>query len=99
MDFNSHLHNLRNKPPHIRQHIAFWSALGLTAIIFVFWSASFSLSKPSPSVVISKALAQPNPPLESMLAAVGSLYDSVRDRIFSPKKIEFSTVEVGPGSR
>lgn len=100
MDFNSHLDNLRNKPPHIRQRIAFWSAFGFTFLIFIFWSASFSVSHNSKSVSLTKNLDnKSNKPLQSMVAAAGSLYDSLRDSIFGAKKVEFSTVEVGPGNR
>jgi|GEM_PF-826617 hypothetical protein len=38
------LEQLRAKPPHIKKHIAFWSSLGITAVILVFWITSLSVT-------------------------------------------------------
>jgi hypothetical protein len=38
------LEQLRAKPPHIKKHIAFWSSLGITAVILVFWVTSLSVT-------------------------------------------------------
>ena len=38
------LEQLRAKPPHIKKHIAFWTATGITAVILVFWITSLSVT-------------------------------------------------------
>jgi hypothetical protein len=38
------LEQLRAQPPHIKKHIAFWSSLGITAVILVFWITSLSVT-------------------------------------------------------
>ena len=38
------LEQLRAKPPRIKKHIAFWSSLGITAVILVFWVTSLSVT-------------------------------------------------------
>jgi len=99
MKIHSHLALLRSKPEHVRRRIAFWSSFGITGLIFLFWLASFSAIGPSSSSSVAKALDEVNTPAQSMVAAVGSLFDTLRDRLFGPKKVEFSTVEVMPGER
>jgi hypothetical protein len=99
MKLHSHLKLLRSKPEHVRRRIAFWSSFGVTAVIFMFWLASFSAIGPTASGSVAKALDEVNTPAQSMVAAVGSLGGTLRDRIFGPKKVEFSTVEVMPGER
>jgi len=99
MKIHSHLALLRSKPEHIRRRIAFWSSFGITGLIFVFWLASFSAIGPVQSSSIAKVFDDVNTPAQSMVAAVGSLAGTIRDRIFGPKKVEFSTVEVMAGER
>ncbi len=99
MKIHSHLALLRSKPEHVRRRIAFWSSFGITAFIAVFWLASFSAVGPSASGSVAKALDEVHTPAQSMVAAVGSLFDTLRDRIFGAQKVEFSTVEVMPGER
>jgi hypothetical protein len=99
MKLHSHLKLLRSKPEHVRRRIAFWSSFGVTALIFVFWLASFSAVGPVTSGSVAKVLDEVNTPAQSMVAAVGSIVDTLRDRLFGPQKVEFSTVEVMPGER
>ena len=99
MKIHSHLALLRSKPEHVRRRVAFWASFGITALIFVFWLASFSAVGLPASSSVAKALGEVNTPAQSMVAAVGSLAGNLKDRIFGPKKVEFSTVEVMAGER
>ena len=97
MNFQAKLENLRAKPEHIRRRYAFWTSLGLTAIIFVFWLASFSSWGASSSEVVANVVEKSGTPAQSLLAGVGSVFTDLSDIIFGPKKVEFSSVEVLPG--
>ena len=94
MTLNAYLEHLRGKPHHVRKQIAFWSSLGITAIILAFWLASFSSSFGEPKPVASNISA--STPGQSMMAAVGSVFTDIKDFIFTPKKVTY-TVEVSPG--
>ena len=99
MNLNTHLETLRAKPEHIRKRIAFWSAFGITAVIFTFWLSSFSAfsinsSGPSPVAV---AVEKAGTPSQNLVASVGGFFNDIKDMIFGPKKVTFSTVEVLPG--
>jgi len=92
-----HLENLRAKPEHIRRRIAFTSALGFTLIVFAFWAASFSAEitgRPNP---VSVAVAKAGTPGQSLIAGVGSLFYDIKDLVFGPKKVTYSSVIVTPG--
>lgn len=99
MSLNSHLENLRSKPEHIRHRIALGSSFGITLIIFAFWLGSFSATGPSTSSSVADTIDKINTPAQSLVAAAGSFFDSIRDKIFGAKKIEFSTVEIIPGDK
>jgi hypothetical protein len=93
----NHLENLRAKPAHVRKRIAFWSSFGITAVIFAFWLTSFTATvtgRPNP---VTSVAARIGSPTESLIAAAGTAYDDIRDLIFGPKKVVYSSVEVRPG--
>lgn len=99
MSFQSYLENLRGKPDHIRRQYAFWTSFGMTAVIFVFWLASFSVVGDAAKGTIAQTVERVETPAQSLVASVGSFFGDVKDIVFSPKKIEYSSVEAAPGNR
>jgi len=99
MNLSSHLENLRSKPEHVRKHYAFWSALGFTAIIFTFWISSFSpfASGNAPQAAVVAAVDRTGTPAESLTASVGNFFGDLKDMVFGPKKVTFSTVVIKAG--
>lgn len=97
MNFQSHLENLRAKPEHIRRRIAFLASFGFTAIIFTFWVASFTSIGTSASQEVASAVGNVGSPGQSLIAGVGGFFGDIRDLVFTPKKVEYKSVEVRPG--
>ncbi len=97
MSFTSHLERLREKPEHVRRRIAFWSSLGLTGLVFLFWFASITSIGSSAQGAIADAVDRAQTPAQSFVAGVGSIFGDIRN-IFTPsKKVEYKPVEVYPG--
>ncbi|MBU6426978.1 hypothetical protein KGQ27_01935 [Patescibacteria group bacterium] len=99
MSFQSYLDNLREKPEHIRRHYAFWTSLGVTATIFAFWLASFTTLGNSTKDAVARVVNNTETPAQSLVASVGAFFGDIKDMVFGPKKINYSTVEVSPGER
>jgi hypothetical protein len=99
MTFQSHLENLRAKPEHVRKNIAFWTSLGVTAIIFMFWLGSFSVTGTTQTGSVANAVNKAGSPGSYLLAGVGDLFGDVKEMIFGTKKIKYSEVEVRGGDR
>lgn len=97
MSFQSHLENLRAKPKHIRKRYAFWGSFGFTAIISVFWLASFTTWGGTAGSTVASAVDRAGSPAQSLVAGVGSFFSDIKDLIFGAKKVTFSSVEVRPG--
>ena len=98
MPLHRHIATLRSKPEHIRKHIAFWSALGVTAVIFAFWIASFSTAGFSFKPTVSSAVEKAGSPASSLAAAVGGFFVDIKDLIFGAKKVTYTSgVEISPG--
>ena len=99
MSFQSYLENLRAKPEHVRKQYAFWSSLSVSVVIFAFWLASFSSIGSASRGAVASAVGKVGSPGQSMIAAVGSFFTDIRDIVFGPKKITYSTVQVSPGKK
>ncbi len=99
MSFQSYLENLRGRPEHIRRQYAFWASFGVTAVIFVFWLASFSVVGNAAKGTIAQTVERIETPAQSLVASVGSFFGDIKDIVFGPKKIEYSSVEAVPGNR
>ena len=93
----NHLENLRSKPDHVRRRIAFWSSFGITAIIFTFWLGSMTGVNTTTGAAVTQAVSRVGSPAQSLVANVGALFGDLKDMIFSPKKVTYSTIEVSPG--
>ncbi|MFA6553936.1 MAG: hypothetical protein WCS89_00300 [Candidatus Paceibacterota bacterium] len=97
MSLQDHIENLRAKPEHIRKRYSFSISLGVTAIIFAFWISSFGGHS---NDVVATAVNKIETPGRSMIASVGSFFVDIRDIVFGPKKVNYtSTVEVKPGRK
>jgi hypothetical protein len=99
MSVKTFVEKLKDKPEHIRKQYAFWSSLGLTAVVFVFWLASFGSVGVTTKANVSKAVSKVGTPAQSMIAGVGSFFEDLSNMIFGPKKIKYSTLEVRPGTK
>lgn len=97
MTLQTRLENLRAKPEHVRKRFAFWTSFGVTAIIFVFWLASFSAFGASSNATIANTVSRAGSPGQSLIAGVGSFFVDIKEMIFGAKKIKYSEVEVRAG--
>jgi len=97
MNLQAHLENIRSKPEHVRKQIAFWSAFGITAIVFVFWIGSFTTVGKNAGQTVAKAVAQAGTPTQSLTASVGGFFSDIKNLIFTPRKITYTDVIVTPG--
>jgi hypothetical protein len=98
MSIASKIEHLKSKPEHVRRRIAFWSSFGITAVIALFWVASYTTIGNSTNLAIAQAVDRVETPAESLIAGVGSFWDDVRGVFFRPKKVQYGTVEVVPGA-
>lgn len=98
MSLQSYIENLKQRPEHVRRRYAFGVSLGVTAIIFAFWLASFSVIGNAAKGTVAQVMGRVETPTQSMVAAVGSFFTDLKDIVLGPKKIQYSEVEVLPGS-
>ena len=97
MTIQSYVSNLRSKPERTRKQIAFWSAFGLTAIIFVFWLASFSVFSNSTKTTVAQTVSSAGAPAQSLVASVGGFFGDIKDMIFGSRKVTYTDIQVSPG--
>ena len=98
MSLQNHIESLRGKPEHVRRRVAFFYAFGITAVIFVFWLASITNVGIGKSAV-AEAVDKAGTPSQSLIAGVGSVAGELKDMIFGPKKVNYSSVTISPGKR
>ncbi len=101
MNNNDFLAKLRAKPEHVRRHIALWSSLGITIVIFVFWiGVRFDNNIGSSGGMIAKTAESIEAPSTSLMANVGSLFTDIKDIFFKKPDTENTVInlEVEPGS-
>ncbi|MEK7609760.1 MAG: hypothetical protein AAB470_01405 [Patescibacteria group bacterium] len=99
MTFQAYIENLKAKPEHVRRRIAFWSSFGITAIIFTFWLASFSITGTTAKSAVATVVTRAGSPAQSLIAGVGDFLVDVKEMIFGTKKINYAQVEVSGGTR
>jgi hypothetical protein len=97
MSLVAYISHLRTKPEHVRRRIAFWSSLGTTALIFTFWLASYTTIGSSASAKLAAAQARVETPAQTLTASVGAIFGDIKEMFFSPKKVEYKSIEVLPG--
>ena len=99
MDIQRYIDNLREKPEHIRKRYAFAGAFSITAVIFVFWIASFTTLGATSKAAVVASVSMVASPGQTLIASVGSFFVDIKDMIFGAKTITYSEVEVVPGSK
>jgi len=100
MSLQTYLENLRNKPDHVKRRFSFWTSFGVTFIIFAFWISSLTgITGGSKSAVVATAVSNAGSPAQSLVASVGAFFVDIKDMVFGPKKIDYSSVEVSAGNR
>ena len=97
MSIETYIANLRTKPETARKQIAFWSSVCVTLIIFIFWMASLTGATNTATNAVAQVVDKAGTPAQSLVASVGSLFGDIKDLIFTPKKITYSSVDVKPG--
>ena len=101
MTFQAYLENLKNKPEHVRRRYAFGWSLGLTAVVFMFWLASFGNLgvKAGAQSAVASAVSKVSSPGQSLVAGVGAFAGDIWSMVTGPRKVTYSTVEVLPGNK
>jgi heme/copper-type cytochrome/quinol oxidase subunit 3 len=98
MSLISYIEHLKTKPEHVRRRFAFWSSLGTTGLIFVFWLATYNtIGSTSNAALAQQQVNRVETPNQTLTASVGHFFTDIRDMIFTPKKIEYKPIEVVPG--
>jgi len=107
----TYIENLRQKPEHIRRRAAFWWSFGVTAIIVLFWLASFtnigigsfSSSSASGSAATSGQTASAADagitvtPGTSLASGIADFAGDVWSYLSGPKKVSFAEVKISAG--
>jgi hypothetical protein len=99
MSLQSIIQNLSEKPDHIRKRYSLLISFGVTAVIFVFWLSSFNFVSDPQDRIMASAIEGVDTPSQSIVASVGALAIDIKDMIFGPKKVKYSTIEVVPGRK
>lgn len=99
MSLQSFIDNLSQKPEHIRKRYSFLISFTVTAIIFTFWISSLSLPNSNADQNLADVINKVDTPGQSLVASVGSLFTDVKDIVFGPKKVTYSSIEVVPGRK
>jgi hypothetical protein len=97
MTIQAYIQTLRAKPDRSKKQIAFWSAFGLTAVIFVFWLASFNVFGGSNKATVAQAVGHTDAPAQSLIASVGGFFGDIKDLLFGSRKVTFTDIQVSPG--
>lgn len=98
MNFQKHLENLRAKPDHKKKQFAFWTSFGFSALLFIFWVASFNTGAGTATSTIAKAADKAGTPAQSLVASVGSVFTGIKDYFIAPKVIQYKEIEAVPGN-
>lgn len=91
----NHIERMRQQPDHKKRQYTLFVSTAFTAIIFVFWLASFGVG----ANVKSEAMAKVQSPLTAMTASASDAFGYVRSLIFGANKVKYSSdnVEVTGG--
>lgn len=94
-----HIEKIRSKPEHIRRRFALITSLSITAIIFIFWIVSMSVTKSGPT---DSSVAMIKEPSSSLTANISGAFKYVRDILVGANKAEYkagSQIEVVAGKK
>lgn len=97
MSIQSYIEHLKTKPEHTRKKIAFWSSFGITAVIFMFWLASFTSLGTNTQQAVAGAVQRAGTPAQSLTASVGGFFSDIKDLIITPRKVTYTDIQVAPG--
>ena len=81
------LEKLRSKPDHVKKNVAFFTSLGITIIIFVFWLASFNIIS---GVNKDNLAVKSKSPLSSLTASMGDFFEYFKNIFTGGNKIYYS---------
>lgn len=98
MTIDAYISSLKAKPEGTRRRIAFWSSAGMTALIAVFWFASFSYDGSAVRADIAQTVSKAGTPAQSMTASVEGFFTEIWDYVFTPRKVTYIDVQVTPGN-
>ena len=99
MSFQTFLDRMREKPEHIRRRTAFWGSFSVTVLVTAIWLASFTSLGQSAKSQVADVVNKAGTPVQSLVANIGSIFGEIRNELFGPKKINYSSVTVKPGNR
>ena len=71
--------------------------MSFTAVVFVFWLASFTSTMTGRPNPVTVAVARVESPGQSLVAGVGAVFYDLKDLVFGPKKVVYPSIEVSPG--
>ena len=96
MKFAQTLHNLREKPDHVKGHIAFWTSLVITGFIFVIWASSLTVTSGPSSFTYKNEFANSGDTVKKTAKEIteSSLGASAADAWSSIKDVASNVFEV-----
>ncbi|MEN9647934.1 MAG: hypothetical protein RLY57_738 [Candidatus Parcubacteria bacterium] len=91
-----HLENLRAKPDSVKRRIAFFTSLGITLVILLFWVISFNIQTNS----VSASTAQIDTPASSLTATVSDAWGVVKNIFVGSSSVKPANdaIEVSAGT-
>jgi hypothetical protein len=99
---NRHLESLRSKPNHVKRGIAFFTSVGITVVIFVFWVTSFSIQNQSDgALAVSNGGVKIASPMASLTASAGDAWNTLKTYFVfdGAQKVNSNPIEISAGSR
>jgi hypothetical protein len=81
----NHIDTMRSKSDHVKKRYAFFMSFGITAIIFVFWLASWNVGPDTSAIA-----AQVRSPLSSATASVADAFVYMKESLFGANKTNYS---------
>src|SRR5574343_1157812 len=98
MDIVNHIENMRSKPEHINKRYAFGVSFTISFAIFAVWIGSYAITNTSVMAKDDKKndIVVDSPAI-SLTASVFNTVKDIKDIIFSPKKVEYSSENMPAG--
>ncbi len=80
------LEKLRSKSDGAKKNIAFFTSMGITVIIFVFWITSRGVMSTDNKINLAK---EAKSPISSLTASVGDIFVYIKDIFTGGNKIDY----------